>query len=802
MQIFEFKKYPALFAVIPLIAGILVSYIIEAKIPFTASLSALLLQSILFIAIIYFISKTSYINTRYYFILFITIFLFGFIRFQFFYNNFDESSIVNYIEDSKDTEVKVYGKLIEHPDIDEGRIKLLIETDSIKYFNKVISVNCNLTASIYKNKFKEFPPQKIGYGDLIELKGNVQKLPHKRNPGEFDYGQYLKLHGIDAMFTSYGFENIKLIEHNEHSFIKQHILFPVKEYSIKTIDSLIGGEEGEFLKGLVLGERSNISKEIKQDFVNAGVSHIIAVSGLNVAYLTIVLMLILQLFPIKYIYKIIIVFLFLIFYMNLTGNVPSIVRATVMASIFLLSQILERKTNSFNVISVAAIIILIIDPRQLFDAGFILSFWAIISIVLIYPKLHKIASGMKFYQKIGNDPYKGRIIKGVIALFLGTLAAQIGTLPITALMFKKISIVSLITNLFAIPLSNAALGLGFALIIFSLFYTPLAVLTANVTMFILHYLLVSFNYFSNFSFSFLETYSIDYLFLVLFYIAVIVLFFIPQMKTAARLIIVVLLILNYFVINDLIHSTDKVRFAYLDVGNSGTCLISTPGNKNVLIGCGASSVKYTSAERNIIPYLKLQGINKIDVLLITSLSKNEFRNLEFLVKNFQVSRIYIPSYYRSVFNAEHKIFKDCEMKFIENSFVIKNDMMRLFVFHEPAVTTGKSMFVNVQYGNESFIFSDAVEVYDDNYYQTITPRDVTILKAPGAGSFNNISAESLLMTNPKYIVISSLDKKKKRLNSDIFVSSLRSLGYNVIETGDKGAIIFDTDGERTEIVDW
>lgn len=801
MRFFDFRKYPALFTVIPLITGILISYYINIKIPSSNHYFFISLQIILFGLIIYCIPKIKLVNSKKYYFLFFLILIFGFIRFQYTYNNFNEKNIANYTEESRDLEVKVFGKIIEQPDKDSSRIKLLLDTDSLHLLNKTLNVTGNLSASVYRNKFKETPSDSLSIGDLIELKGSLQMLPHRRNPGEFDYGKYLYLHGIDAMFTSYGYDNINLIRHTEYSFIKQHVLFPVKNYSIKVIDSLIGGEEGEFMKGLVIGERSNISKEIKEDFVNAGVSHIIAVSGLNVAYLTIVLVLLLQLLPIKYIYKTIIIFLFLIFYMNLTGNSPSIVRATIMASVFLFSQVIERKTSSFNVISVAIIIILLVDPRQLFDAGFILSFWAIISIVLIYPKLHALISGRRFYQNIGNDPYKGRIIKAVITLFLGTLAAQIGTLPITALMFKKISIVSLVTNLFAIPLSNIALALGFALILFSLFWTHLAALIANVTMFILHYLLVSFDYLSGFNISFLETYRLDYLFLIIFYAVVIVLLFIPNLKLPVRLAVSFLLFINYFIYSDIIHSTDKVRLAYLDVGNSNACLVSTPGNKNFLIGCGSSTYKYSSAERNIIPYMKMQGINKIDLLMVTSLSKNEFRNLEILVKNFDIEKIYVPSYYTAVFGTERKVFQNCNLKFAENTFALKNDVMRIFVYYDTNVIAGKSMFVNIVFGNESFMFSDAKDVYDDNYFKNFA-ESTTILKVPGAGSFNNISAESILLADPQYVIISSSEKKNKRLNSDIFVSSLNNVGYNVLETGSMGAIILDTDGEQTEAVNW
>ena len=121
-----------------------------------------------------------------------------------------------------------------------------------------------------------------------------------------------------------------------------------------------------------------------------------------------------------------------------------------MASIFLIAQIAERKPNSYNIVSFAALVILIIDPRQLFDAGFILSFSALLSLIIIYPIFERWLDSIKWYSSLNDSSYTVKAFKGIISLFMGTLAAQLGTLPITAIMFKKVSVVSLGANLFAV----------------------------------------------------------------------------------------------------------------------------------------------------------------------------------------------------------------------------------------------------------------------------------------------------------------------------------------------------------------
>lgn len=783
-----------------MIAGILFSYIF-----FSYTINSFLsvsLQVVLFTLTVFLISKTRSANSFYYVLLIVASAAFGLVRFNYTYLNTSDEKLNVLFNNSSKNESTIFGEVIEQPDIDSGKVKLILRCDSVSSYDCSGKTDINLSVSVYANKYKKSAIPEINISDYVKITGTTEILPHRNNPGEFDYGRYLKLHDIDAVFYSFGFENINLLRETENNFIKRKIIIPVKQYSVKVIEKLVGGDEGEFLKGLILGERSNISKEVKQDFVNAGVSHIIAVSGLNVAYVIIVITLFLQLFPIKTIYKSIIIFLLLLFYMNLTGNVPSIVRATVMASVFLYAQAIERRVISFNVISFAAIVILIIDPRQLFDAGFILSFWALISIILIYPKLHSLINNRAWYKKLHDNGFSGKLIKAVIALFIGTLAAQIGTLPITALMFKKISVVSLITNLFAIPLSNAALALGFYMILLSLFSGGIAVLIAEVIKFILHYLLLSFSYFSSFSFSVIETYRLDYFFLIIFYLVVIVLLFMPNLKLTVRFITVVLLFLNYFIYADIVHHSGNLKAAFLDVGNSSSCLISTPANKNILINCGTSNKSYTNSERNVIPYLKMQGIDKIDALIITSLNKDEYKSLREFCRNFKVNKLYIPAYYKPVFENDEIGFslKNNKTAFVTNSFVVKNNELRAFCYYDTNITTAKRMLVNIVYGNESIVISDSKDEYDDKYYSNII-NECSVLKISSSGSFKYNSAESIIRSSPEYIVISN-DRTIKRLNSDVFTSTLEQSGFKVLETGERGALIFESDGEKLEVIDW
>ena len=476
-----------------------------------------------------------------------------------------------------------------------------------------------------------------------------------------------------------------------------------------------------------------------------------------------------------------------------------------MASVFLLSQVFERRTISYNVIAISALVILLIDPQQLFDAGFILSYSAILSILYFYPKLNKLAASAGLFEKLGGGNFLHKSARALVLLVLGTLAAQIGTIPITALMFKKISVVSLFTNIVAIPLSNIALAIGFIMIIVSTFSLWLAGVFAASASFLLHWLLAFIDFSAKLDFSFIETYWADWLMLIFYYAFIFSLFNATKRNLKPRLVIASLLVVNFILLRSILNENPNLSLIYFDVGNSNSCLISSPGGVNILINTGTSTIKYTSAERNIIPYLKSRGVKEIDLLIITSLSKDEFRNLLYFSENYPVKNVLVPYFYKNIFEKPEYAgkFSGTRIEFVSQPQIISSiSKMRFYVVYDYKNLNSESMLVHVLYGDEWFTFSDSKGLTEENYYSLFNFFDSTrVLKVPASGSFSFTMPESIIRANPESVVISS-NRSRKRLNSDIFTESLKATGVNVFNTGETGAVIFETDGEKTEKIDW
>lgn len=801
------KKYPALLTVLPLITGILISY--YSGINLQVFTDWFFITSLIIIGAFIIVMYNLFAKGElYYFTYIFLLLLFGIFSFQYRYYKTDPDSISSLIakenpDDGIPHNVMLKGVLSERPEVNDERTRLLLD---------VVSVNDSLAsgtilATVYKNRFKEEIPPGLNYGDIIEIKGRLEQLPGERNPGEFDYGEYLKLHGVNAVFTSFGYENTKVTGREEPNLLRAYIIYPVREYCISSIDELIGGSEGEYLKGLLIGERSNIPKQVKENFINAGVAHIIAVSGLNVAYVIIIIWGLLLFIPLKNTYKIFITIACLLFYMELTGNTPSIIRAVIMASIFLISQIAERRPNSYNVISFAALVILVMDPRQLFDAGFILSFSAIISLVIIYPVLEKWLKQINWYSSLDGKKFYARFFKAAITLFTGTLAAQLGTLPVTAVMFKKISIISLAANLFAIPLSNITLAIGFIMVLVSPLSIWLASVFASVNSMLLYFQLWLIEVCASFDLAYVETYFVDVLLFVFYYIVLVLVLTITKMNAVYRMAVIVLLAMNYWVFREVFNMTDEAELTYLYTGSSNSTLIKMPQGTSVLINAGTSTEKYNSAQRSIIPQLKRNGISGVDLLVMNSMDADEFRNLLYLTVNFRINKIILPVYYKTVMErkAFAENFRDVPIEYITSAKVInRKGSFRLYIYYD-SLAHGPAMMSQFVYGDQSFIFNDAPGE-QENIYNTayLYNRDLVsqVFRTSGAGSFRITPAELLLQGGAEYVVIGESPKGRTRIGSESFSRALVESGFNVLNTGKDGAVIMRTNGDYTRIVDW
>lgn len=749
---------------------------------------------------------------------FLLIFLTGIFRANTEFYFLPENSVKYFPETQKNQNIILSGIILEIPETDSSGIRFSLESENIVSAADTFSIEGIVKCSIRKNLFSknEESAPLLFAGDEVMIEGKITEPSGKRNPGEFDYKKYLEIHDIHKTFYANGYGNVSVISGNNLNFFYQKLIFPSKKYVIGIIDKNYNKNEAAYLTGLVTGERSGISDDMKSDFVNAGVMHLIAVSGLNVAYIIIFVMLTLSVFRVSLFPKIIITILFLIFYCLFTGSTASIVRTSIMGILVLTAILTERKVLFYNSLGVAAMLILLWDPKQLFDAGFILSFTATLSMVILYTRFEKI-----FISKLisFSTPLK-KFMLGIMVLFFTSLAAQIGTIPVTANYFGKISLVSILANIIAVPLANLSLAIGFLQIFFSLFSENLSSVIAETNGLLLFCQLAFIKWCASLEFAYIEAGNFSFPDMIFFYGTVILIFSIRRKsEICIRLILCLMLTAGNFIYN--YDFTRKLRVTFLDVGQGDCALIQTPDGMNILTDCGRTSFTSDSGERTIIPYLKRCGIDRIDLLIITHLHLDHIGGINSILKNIETGKIIESGqkFNSGFINTMDSLIsiKKIEREIVSAGDVIQDiDDIRLYFLHPGKNYINEDMNVHkenpnngsvtfiLKYGETDFLFSGDIEKESEEIlarrYSDFLKTDV--LKVAHHGSITSSTIPFLNKNKPEIAIISCGKFNKFNHPSDLIMNRLERSGARIFRTDNDAAVLMESDGKNVEITDW
>jgi competence protein ComEC len=188
-------------------------------------------------------------------------------------------------------------------------------------------------------------------------------------------------------------------------------------------------------------------------------------SGFNVGLVAFAVMLILKILRLPRCWRFLFAMPVLILYCIATGASSPVVRATIMAFVFILAQLVNREPDIYNSLSLAALSVLAINPQQLFDIGFQLSFASVLAIVFLYPKIKN------FFRL---DTLKIKCLKFILEGCLVSFSAWVGTMGLIAYYFKIFSPVTVLANLVIVPLASLITLCGFSLVILGGIFPVLA----------------------------------------------------------------------------------------------------------------------------------------------------------------------------------------------------------------------------------------------------------------------------------------------------------------------------------------
>ena len=324
-----------------------------------------------------------------------------------------------------------------------------------KYISEVFQLNAQKTdGKILVNYQKDSLLSPFKVDDQLMLYSEIKEIRKSTNPHQFDYKKYMQSLGV--YYQIEGSKN-EILRISKGSRTLKGVAEQSRRYLISKLkETPIESNERSIIEALILGQRRNINPDTYKEYAAAGAIHILAVSGLHVGIIFVILSWVLR--PISFfkngsIIKSALIVLFLWGFAFLAGLSPSVIRAVTMFSFFALASLSNRPSNSFNILFLSFLSLLLINPNWLFHVGFQLSYLAVFFIIWVQPTLSKLYRPRFKFDKLFWD------------IITVTLAAQLGIAPLSIYYFHQFPGLFFVSNLVILPFLTLLLGYGILVVL-------------------------------------------------------------------------------------------------------------------------------------------------------------------------------------------------------------------------------------------------------------------------------------------------------------------------------------------------
>lgn len=631
----------------------------------------------------------------------------------------------------------------------------------------------------------------LNYGDLISGDGIIRIPTGTRNPGGFNYRQYLKSKNIHYILTLDA-NSVGLNDDSNNSFVF-NALRDIRYNIVAMINEGFDERANVFLRGVILGEKA-LDTESNDNFQQLGIAHILAVSGLHVGYIYLLIHFISRILRIGKGAELIIIVVFLYCYCYLVGFSISVIRASLMLLILELSRFYDKKYDTLNVLTLLGTLLLLINPYTLFTPGFQLSFGCVLAITLIYPYLN---NKIKFHSGI---------LDYIKSMGILTISIQVGVLPLMIYHFNSISMLSVVANILIVPIVGLVI-VGFFIciilrIITGYFFVSSLIQILIAVIYYISSFLSSIPY-TNIILSPLGVNTLIYYYLFLF--ASLGYFYLKSKKNDSLIKgIVIVNTLGFLLIHVIIPQPLKVTV--LDVGQGDSILIETPGDKTILID-GGGQRNYSVGDNILLPIFLYKNIKKIDLVIATHSHNDHILGIIELLDDISIEGIMINCIedmeYEELINNAKKYNIPI---FTNDQAIIKmEDSVKLqCIYPKKSMSTiegnNSSIVSLLKYKDISFLFTGDLEEDGERLLlQENIDINSLILKVGHHGSNTSSSKEFIERVNPQYAIISVGKNNYFGHPSQEILNLLEEKAVQTYRTDINGAIEITTYGETLHI---
>lgn len=619
--------------------------------------------------------------------------------------------------------------------------------------------------------------EKLEYGSIIKINAQYTEATRDRNYGGFNYKTYLRTKKIYGIFNV---EDVEIVKNGSDNMI-----IKLRKYIKSKLREKLKKENSELAISLIVGDRSHISSEVEDNFKKANLMHMLAISGAHFSYVILIATFISNRLQHKRLGQLIQI-IAIIFFMNLTGNTASVVRAGIMSILLIGSSICKRQNDSLNNIAISAIIQIINNPYIIFDSGFMLSYLGVLGIILFYKKISE------------HIHFKS------IAL---TISANIFIIPIMIYNFHTISGSFIISNICA----SWLLGIIIILEFISL-CIPIKLLYMILDLLIMMLRKIA-EICANIPFA--QMYVPRYA--IFFVIVIYILIFCRKLKCRKYVYsfltigVSILLIVNF---TDVYQ--DRMRINFIDVGQGDSCLIRYKGT-NIMIDSGGSLSKnkdgksYDIGENVLNNYLLNRGITRLDYIMVSHFDEDHSQGFVFLLKNMKVKNVIISEQYKT--SSIYEQFKQiCKKQNIQIIYVKSGDEIRIkdlaFKILHPKSKENQisenplnnnAIVCMVKYKNRRILFTGDIEKVAENEMvkEYTNGLKADILKVGHHGSKTSTTKEFLDLINPSVALIGVGQNNKFGHPNEDVIKRLEEKNIQIYRTDEMGeiSVIIDKNGK-------
>ena len=741
-----------------------------------------------------------------------------------------------------------------------------LETETIQLNDRKFTQPVGIRATVFSREMEEgneesetprFPH--FAYGDHIHLTAKLRLPRNFRNPGAFDYEGYLRGHGISTL-ASVKADSIEMLPDTSgsrlgfwRSRMRQSILEHIRERGLWT------REDAALFASMIVGDDSLLLRDVREEFQQTGVYHLLVVSGMNVALLAFAVFWLARSLRLPDWAASLATIALSIFYAYIAGMGVPIVRAVLMLSLFLVARLLYRDRSALNATGFAALVVLALSPTALFDAGFQLTFLALLAITGIsLPILERTSSpyrqalrhldstsyDLATEPKLAQFRLDLRLVAGRIAQILGSkkfstalsrvavaspIAAAIAlyelvvvsaitqavlVLPMRAY-FHRAAILGLPANVLVLPLAGIMLNAGVAAIVLSYVSLPFARLLALAATAALHWTLACLHSLAQLH---IAQWRMSDPAPVLIAVAatgiLLALVTVRKRRAVAFAGVAGLFILSG--VAAMYHSAPrtelgKLEITAIDVGQGDSLLLVSPEGSTMLIDGGGSigpmHSEFDFGEDVVAPYLWSRGIDHLDVIALTHAHGDHIGGLPRIIEDFQPSELWVGI--NPEITSLQRLYETASTNHVAIRSHVAGDALdwggaNIRVLSPPSDWQPKSKRQNddslallVRYGETSALLAGDLEKNMERFVATESP-GADLLKVAHHGSATSTTPELLAAVHPRFAVISAGYHNSFGHPRQVVLERLQANGVRTYRTDLFGGVTFLLDGKQVQ----